>query len=525
MHELCFKNYFKSLILVLIGVAASSGACFYEIASVELPLPVYILGALTAFLILSSIFYSKANIGQTLQLAILGILINAVNFIGVYYANQYFKLPEIALKPDFILYLNPLIVGVTFIFSILTLCVFVKIKEIKTNSSEEHGINEEIEDDAEISENIAVAEEKSFEDTHIDKNNSSENGFEDAQEEKNPCAYAELYSKKTEKEEFLECDLAENEFEEREIRNDDDEDVLLKEEDISSKKAGTSGNIEFIPTNIRLSDTQTFRETKSKGQVASIGKLLVNDKKIENVIEANETLTEDDLNSRTNIITTISGEKIYEKFSEMKAEFPCIKEIALINKGGFIIANDFEDKQRAQIAGALIAGVYHTLQNYITQLSLDFPVRIFFETAESNSFMLKTADEILFSSWDKEFKHIEYDSLEEIFAIEDFSEADMTPYTDLMEIENMTVADIEGNLVNSLDTENSEQFAAVSSAIFENLKVFLMNIQLIKLSKITIFTPKKVMTIIKTQDKIISLLTDSEEYPKITEELLKMEEI
>ena len=496
-------------------------------------MPVYILGALTAFLIMSFIFYPKANLGQTLQIAILGILINAVNFTGSYYAGQYFKLSAITLNPEFILYLNPVIIGTSLLFSILALCAFVKIMEVQVISVEKQGIveiqKEEPTENTEISENTVVVEEEKP--VNIGEVYSSTESVESVQEsssheiEATPCTYAELFpeshkqEEKPQEEDFSEY-LAGDDLEEREIRSDEDECVLLIEEKPASTK-----NIEFIPTNIRLSDTQTTRKTESKGQVASIGKLLVNDKKIENVIESNESLEEGILDSRTNVITTISGEKIYEKFSEMKDKFDCIREIALIDKGGFTLANDFEDKQRAQIAGALIAGVYHTLQNYVAQLSLDFPVRIFFETAGANSFIVKTADEVLFSTWEKEFKHVDYGALEEIFAIEDFSLVDMTPYTDLMKIENMAVADIEGNLVNSLEAENSEQFAAVTSAIFENLKVFLMNIQLVKLSKIVIFTPKNVLTIAKDNDKIVSILTDSEDCPKISEDLLKMEEI
>jgi predicted regulator of Ras-like GTPase activity (Roadblock/LC7/MglB family) len=210
----------------------------------------------------------------------------------------------------------------------------------------------------------------------------------------------------------------------------------------------------------------------------------------------------------------------------LKKEFACIREVALIDKGGFVLANNFENKQRAQITGALIAGIYHTLQNYLAQISMGIPTGIFFETADSNSFILKTGEQVLFSAWDKDFSHIEYGPLVEIIEKEDFSNLDLRPYADLMDIKAFTIADTDGTLVNAMGDRGAAQgFAAVTTAIFENLKVFLMNIQLLKLSKIVVFTPETVVTIIKTGDKIISMLTEAENYPKISEELLKMEEI
>lgn len=552
MCELNFKNYWKTCFLMLISIAALSGISLVDVVPVEIPVPVYILGILTGFLILSFVLYSKATIGQTLQISIAGILVNAVFITGIYFISSYSDLPEIMLKSEFVLSISPLLIAGSFVFSIIITCTALKLEEksfyYTEEITEQKNSEEENKNNEEITENIPLVENEDLNHTEIVKLEISAKPEEQGQKkeeietithkQKTPSTYEELYPdgnsyvkpSEVQEEEIDFEQVPENDLKSTEESLGEIKEELPADEEIfcpaNSGDNGHSEDMDFIPTNIRLSETSTSRETESKGRIASIGKLLVNNRDIENLIETNEAVEESVLNSRTNVISSISGEKIYNKFSEMKKEFVYIKEVALIDKGGFTLANDFEDKQKAQMTGALISGAYHTLQNYLTQIGLAFPVRIFFETADTNSFIVKTRDEILFSTWDKEFKHVEYGPLNEIIEAEDFSEVDITPFIDLINIEDFIVSDIDGNIVISLkNAEDSQKFAAVSSAVFENLKVFLMNIQLLKLSKIVIFTPKKTMTVAKTQDKIISFLTPQEQYPKISEDLLKIEEI
>jgi len=282
----------------------------------------------------------------------------------------------------------------------------------------------------------------------------------------------------------------------------------------------------FIPTDIRLIETSISKDNQSKGKIASIGKLLVNNRDIEGVIESGAANSEGNIEGKTNIVSSVSGEHIYEKFNKLKQEFEHIREIALIDKGGFILASNYEDKMKIHITGALIAGAYHTLQNYLAQISFKHPQKIFFETENSNNFIMKTNDEFLFSIWDKEFKHVDYTVLEGFIEGEAISEADLTPLIELNQIKNFAASDGTGRLVKSIDnTENSEKLAIISSALFENLKVFLLNIQLLKLSRITIFNDEEVITIQKFNDEIATFITPVDGLVKISDNFLKMDEI
>ncbi len=538
MYKLIFRKPLRGFFLFLLLTVCLSGLSLIKMPSVEIPLPVYILGSLSVFLVLSFVIYSKASIAQTLQISLSGVFITAVSLTCIYFADSYLNLSEIVLKPDFVICTHPLLAGGSPILSFIVIIFSAKLQEIKTkqalpDKTEENTTEPDNPPSPAATDNSPAPNREGFSEMETVKfdftQKQDEKKFE-SNEQTPAGSYEELYPEKSsytkeEKEEVPDFE----EIPQNNLR--ESENTLLAEDTAgiipeTGEQEKYPDNIEFIPTNIRLMETSAVKETEAKGRIASIGKLLMNNREIENLIETNESVEESVINTRTNVISSISGEKIYNKFSDIKKRFEHIKEVALIDKGGFILANDFEDKQKAQMTGALVSGAYHTLQNYVAQLALAVPVRIFFETANTNSLIVKTKDEILFSTWDKEFKHIEYGPVNELIESKDFSEAGIKFFADLIKIDELIVVDIEGNIVSSLGTSaDPEKFAAVSLAIFENLKVFLMNVQLVKLSKIIVFTPEKVLTIAKTNDKIVSFLNPQGEYPKISEELLKMEEI
>jgi len=488
MQELIFKNHLKVLFIILAGLIASSAVTHAGMSNVDVPLPLLILGTLAAFLASCFVFFSKATTGQTLQITLTGILLNSAAITGSHFLNTLSGMPDIILKPAFILNIDPLVVATGFVFSIIALCVGLKIEDpAKKQPPEQPPEAMEETDPSPQTSEIPPAQEPG---------------------QQTPAETEELFlAEKPPLQEMAEIPEGLAPLESMEL-NDNIE-------------PETKSQTDYIPINIRLVQAVAQKDTEQRGKIGSIGKLLISNKNLDNLIESEEML-----DSETTVITTVSGQKIYEKFNEIKSEFSCIKEMALIDEGGFIIANNFEDKQRVQIAGALVAGAYHTLQNYLSQISLAMPVRIFFETENTNSFIVKTREEILFSVWEKDFKQVEYGPMKEIIEADDFENLDIIPYADLIKVEQFAVSDSVGTLVNSMgEVADSQLFAAVSSAIFENIKVFLMNIKMFNLSRIVVFTPKKTITIVKPEDKIVSFLTDAEEYPNVSEELLKMEAI
>ncbi len=574
MQELKFRNFIPSLFIFIIAVVASSGCSFFNIKALGLPIPLLLIGLFAGYLILNFISFPKATTVQILQLTLIGLLINAAVLVMALFSIKYLNLAQWSVNSALILLINPLIPAASFLLGSIVLINLIGFEDniVVSEKSLEKKENQQ---------KTFVENEKneivSFDDVKVlspEKQKQDIENYSELQTEKNPQSlYEELYSNKkkeslsvevqhekdfslnfNEKEQSVETSFTEKEVLQEEFidfeslpsmkinvdipvsQSETNQEVFVfidEQEDKTSFETITKQNLsdeneyfDFIPTDIRLTESTVSKETKSKGKIASIGKLLVNNRDIEGVIESSAALTEVGMERKTNVVSSDSGEQIYEKFNKIKSEFPYIKEISLIDKGGFTLASDYEDKMKIHIAGALIAGAYHTLQNYLAQISFIDPQKIFFETENSNNFILKTNNEFLFSVWTKEFNHIDYSEIKNILENETISESDLIPLFELSQIKNFAIADTVGNIINpSNNSEESKKLAIISSALFENLKVFLMNIQLLKLRRITIFNSEEVITIQKFDDIIASFVTSTDGMVKISDEFAKMEEL
>lgn len=542
MQELKFRNIIPSLFAFVVAVAASIGSSYIIIHSFDLPVPLLIIGLFAGFLLLNFIAYPKANTAQIMQLTITGVFVNAIVLIAATFGIKYFHLTSIALNSDFILSINPLTPALSFLFSFITLISLVLFEDKAINSKKTANKKEK--------QVKKPTEETQTEIIPFEGKKEVLNKTEEKIEEKPKSLYEELYPqaksealnrKEPQENEFF---LGLNEVEsikKVEVKEKNEEFIEIEplpainfEENNQSRKITPSSAkndddeyFNFIPADIRLIDAPVSKDNESKGKIASIGKLLVNNRDIEGIIESSAAITEAGSESKTNIVSSVSGENTYEKFNQLKQKFAQIRELSLIDKGGFILASSqSEDAMKTNITGALISGAFHTLQNYLAQISFKNPQKIFFETENSNNFILKTNDEFLFSICEKEFKSVDYSVLEGFIENETISEVDLTPLIELNQITNFVIADGAGKLVKSMDnSENAEKLAIISSALFENLKVFLMNIQLMALVRITIFNSEEVITIQKCNGEIASFVTPIDGILKISDDFVKIEEI
>jgi predicted regulator of Ras-like GTPase activity (Roadblock/LC7/MglB family) len=544
MQELKFKNFLPTIVIFIIAAAASAGAAFLNTNQIELPLPLLTIGLFAGFLIMSFICYPKATTMQTVQITITGVFLNAGVIALALMAMKQANI-GVSINSDFMLQINPLTPAISFLFSFISLISLIKFENITDKQEkltvihEEQPLKEEIPLEAEkIAFNIDKKDEN-IEKVQINEAKTEEKP-KSAYEELYPQAKLALFDKKEESEqtEFL-LNFSEEKTSTKQetfLPLDELPDFAL-EEKVPVQTATATLNIEqtkiedeseeeyfdYIPTDIRLIEAPASKEKESKGKIGSIGKLLVNNRDIEGVIEAGTISSSE---NKTSVVSSESGEEIYEKFNKITGQFSQMKEIALIDKGGFVMACNCSDKMKMNITGALIAGAYHTLQNYLMQISFKNPQKIFFETEDTNNFIIKTGEELLFSIWEKEFKHIDLGELNEFLEAEEISASDFTPLIDLEQIKSFTMSDINGEMIlSSGNADKAKKQAIIAAAVFENLKVFLMNLQMLKLKRISIFNAEETLIIQKNNDNIISFKTESDGMIKISDEFKKLEEI
>lgn len=523
MQELKFRNIFSTLFVLIVATVLCIGVSYIKILAFAVPVPLLVIGLFAGFIILSFIFYPKASTIQTIQLTAVGILVNVVMLTGAVFGINYLKLASVSLNSELILLINPLIVALSFLSSFIILISMIKFED-KTvvNTPIER---EEPETGIEDTESETIP----FELKELSKK-------EEKQEEPPKSLYEELYPQakpqavKVEEENVLdepECFMEMEDLPSFSLEEEVQEEPPSENTPVDTVSAEHDEEyFDYIPTDVRLVEAPVSKDSESKGKIASIGKLLVNNRDIEEIIESGEISAEQGLKGKTNIVSSDSGEHTEKKFSRIKQEFSYIKEIALIDKGGFILASNMQDKMKINIIGALAAGVYHTLQNYLAQISFSLPEKLFFETENVNCFIARISDDqMLFSTGEKECNPVEFGELK-AFLTEEITEADFTPLVELGQIKNFAIANGAGQIIESdVNNEQSQKQGIISSALFENIKVFLMNIQLVKLSRITIFNADEIIIIQKSGENIASFRLPKEGLIKLSDDFVKIEEI
>ncbi|MFH0703106.1 MAG: hypothetical protein V2B14_06185 [bacterium] len=570
MYKLNFKNnMILPIIIIIAGIILSVALAFIPISSVNIAIPLLKIEALAVFLILNLLIYPKASTMQVIVLSIVNVAIFLVMIAVAVLGFDLLGAKEPFLKHGLILSVSPISLGIGLLASIFAIYMSVKfeIKKIEKIIKEEPVLIEEVEkfkeetpilveqpeevidqkiEEPELTSQVSPPVIEEVKEPEIKPEPQEEMFFEEISETEKIEIKPEISEIKEEPqqeemffEEIFETpqepqvqekveyeDKTENIFEEElgglpEINLEENQ--ALKSQEPNDPQQ--DGQYQFIPENIRLVENPMPKEVESKGKIAAIGKLLVNKRDLENIIEVNALMQHiGGGTTGTRIITMISGEKTNEKFEKIKTDYPQVKDLVLLDKGGFVIASVIGDEHKEQTIGAIASGAFHTIQNYLIQLDITNPLKIFFETEDNIYSLIKMDDNILFSSCNKEFEPVDYILIKNILNQENISNHDLSVIRNIKGMIESVITDKEGKLAGSFNGKNPVKSASILSAIFENLKVFINHIQPSKLNKITTFTNDKVLVIKKYNDKIAGFLLITEGTIKYSDKIAKIEE-
>lgn len=260
---------------------------------------------------------------------------------------------------------------------------------------------------------------------------------------------------------------------------------------------------QFIPENIRLVDNSNEKkETKKEGKITSIGKLIVNERYIENIIE--QSVDELSAGGRAKIVTAEAGNQAAVLFNKLIDTSADITNISLLDKSGYVLKSTLNDAHREQTIGAVVSQAYMTLQNYAAQIAFNSINRIIFNCQKS-SLLLSLADDKIYAV---DFSHNNH-----------FIES---PFDYIIKSNEVTTFDVESLkcekdmlaifTVNSFGNSNEEdkeleKIGAVASSIFENLRIFLINIQSDPMESVILFEKDKSLTIKRVGEKFLIMIT------------------
>jgi len=531
MPELRVKSIIGALAALVLGEALCIGTAFIVATRIAISIPLLIVSILFGYLVINMLIYPKAKVFQLLKLSISSLTffltITAISYIIFFLLN----LQKIEINSNLDISANPLYFAISFIFGILSSIILIKLEIIKKSVP----INQ-INSMPTIVQEVPQEEEPVKPQYLVEETENSTISKKEVTAEiyQKPQTYKDTtYLNKTEIKEKIETqknqEFLTSELEslpdikiEEEI-NPDKNNLSLSSSSLYDERIFDNND---IPDNIRLSNNQKIHKTESKGIISSIGKLLINNRDIENIIETNELMQQIGCSSEDiDIVTMTSGIKIYEKFNKIMVEYTQVKDLTLSNDAGFTIASIINDGRRSETVGAIASGAFLVLKNYLARLEIYNLQKAFFEGEDIIYSLFKVDNFILFFISEKSFDPINYTLVKDVLDQNTISNQDLSIIKNIKGVIESAITDEEGMLIGSINSENPKKLASLSSAIFENLKVFITNIQPTKLYKITVFTNDKVLTIRKYNDKIAGFVTSPEGPVKLSDQIIEIEKL
>ncbi|MEI7475581.1 MAG: hypothetical protein WCK67_12470 [bacterium] len=282
-----------------------------------------------------------------------------------------------------------------------------------------------------------------------------------------------------------------------EIKMEDDKLSVKKQIKFGIDEVKESAPFQFIPENIRLANNLSDRKEEKEGKITSIGKLIVNERDIENLIELGSIGHAG--NFRTNIVSVEAGNQSNEIFSKIKEICSKVTTVSLIDKSGFILKSNIGNLHLEQTIGAVAAHAFMTVQNYVSQLAFNSIDNIIFNTTTSSILLNLSKDKIyaLEIADNNNFKTSEISEILKAKSLENIEIESL-----LINDEVMAALFVDTNENNEEKDEELKKIASISSSIFDNLAIFVINIQTQPLESVIIFEKSKSLVIKKIEDKL-----------------------
>ncbi len=567
------KNKIKfSLFILILGLAANYFICSFLAAhSLVLALPMLFIGGITFYLIVNLILYAKASTNFVLLLSVANLLL----FLILLFIPYFIYAKAFSVDASLIIEVNYIAATLAYSFS----AGITKIS-IDSQAQTEQNIQKIISPESDTPENnapqainptvempeptvpneMAAASSSETRQEEVIEVNSSEpdNNIEHNEEPSAESIYGSVDSEiEEEADVFLEDEsssllgetpsasldeLPEIQLDENQIRQNEEvnyppstppkaapstssDGVKVYEfEDYSDEDNEGEAEGLKISGNIRVVEVQE-NEEEAQGSIASIAKLLVNQRDVENVIQINEIMQQIGCDTgNTKVVSMNKGIEIYESFNKLKVDYPQIKDMAIVEQNGFIIASYFENKRKEQTCCALGSGIYLIVQNYLAQLNLS-PERIFFVFDDQTISINNLNDQVFYMSFSNTLNILEFNQSEIFLNKQNITESDYTSLQQTDGINRAILTHSNKTVVSIYNEDNIKKYTSVSNAIYDNLRVFLMNILKGTLKHIILSCDNETLVISKKEQQLLILGYAPDSTVKVSNKINEIENL
>jgi predicted regulator of Ras-like GTPase activity (Roadblock/LC7/MglB family) len=263
----------------------------------------------------------------------------------------------------------------------------------------------------------------------------------------------------------------------------------------------------FIP---RLAEESKSKVVEGSGKITSIGKLLVDHRDIENIIETNALMQSVGAETTaTKIISAMAGSKVNDKLTAIK-EIEGINDCIVVSEAGFIQASTLKDLHKEQIMGAMAANVFSIIALNLNKLGFQPPKDIAFES-ESGMLGLNRLNSMIIGTFVDPKKPL-YDTgiITEILpTLAEMGPEDLLDsVTALNGLLGAVLSNSNGELIVSklVDaSKNEAQIAELLPTFYSNMGVFVKNMSIGSLRKAIIRTGNEVLFFTSLGSNILML--------------------
>ena len=234
----------------------------------------------------------------------------------------------------------------------------------------------------------------------------------------------------------------------------------------------------YIP---KLTETPRKIEDESGGKISSIGKLLVDKRDIENIIETHALMQHvGSENMGAKIISPVEGDKMTEKINTIK-ELGA-SHLVIVNEGGFIQTSNFDDKAKEQVLGAMASGTMGIIINSLRKMGFKTAKDITFESETGLLTLNKITANIYAIFFPPETILYDLKSMNEILVTASEREPDdlVSLMSSINGILGVVMANKDSELIISKlidSTKNPENIAKILPAFYSNLGVFIKSME------------------------------------------------
>lgn len=503
MYKLVYNKPAVPILLALAGAVISAALGYIPIP--VMPIPLFILLAVVpVYFIVAVLVYSRADVKQYgIVAGIMSALyiISMIIVIVVGMVTGLFELSGINLS------INPVSLVLPIILCGVAGKMLVSLEQEKVVETEREMIVTPKESQMKVEPPQPVQQEAVKVEQEPEKEEPQQEVVEELVEEpEEELGLGDLP--------VLETDVAIEEPEPEIIKSSEEEQAQdLGIEAIKEEVVEDSGEVYKTEEHIvmpKLADKPTNKDAEVSGKITAIGKLLVDHRDIENIIETNALMQSvgADITS-TKIISAVEGGKVNDKLASLK-EVEGIGASIVVNDAGFIQASTIDDLQKEQVLGAMASGTFIIISNSINKMGFKPARDVTIESSRGTLALSKMEDKIVSTFIDSGVDLYKLKELNDLLVVA--AEKDDKELVDSLASINGVIgailSDESGKMVASKiidETKKPESIAEALPAFYSNISVFLSNMSFGELRKAIVNSGNEVILFTSIGSKILLL--------------------